>query len=580
MPRRFSIVRTLVVAVATLAVTTSFLVSGARVAAAAPAPLLPLPAAGVTADRLPTVQIDGVVWSQAVVGNRVWAGGRFNNARPAGAAAGTNLSPRSNLVVYDITTGQMVNFAVNPSLGAQVLSVAASPDGSRVYVVGDFTTANGAARRRVAAYDANTGALITSFNPTGVNSQARAVVATSGAVFVGGGFGSLGNGTGRNNLAAFSATDGAVLPWNPNADLTVWAIAVTPDGSSVFAGGSFQNVGGQAAYGLAKIGAAGTGVLDTTWRPSVRDAGNDAGITSLLVKGSFVYGTTWVFGPGGNHEGTFKSPVSGSADPSDVEWVTDCHGDNYSTFLANGIVYSAGHAHYCGNMGGGFGQYPSWRFQMGQAWTDTVGGEILNETHGYPNWHGVEPGPSMINWLPTLQMGTFTGQYQAGWSVTGNDDYVVFGGEFPRVNGVDQQGLVRFARRGIAPGAEGPQFAATPWVPTLRATSPTSVRVSWPAGWDRDDYNLTYRVIRNGAFGTPRYTTTAGSNWWTLPSLGLRRHRPHARPDVQLPGGGQRPGRQPGVRHECVHHHAQLGSGRHRLRATWCAATVPGSTGR
>ena len=153
MPRRFSIVRTLVVAVATLAVTTSFLVSGARVAAAAPAPLLPLPAAGVTADRLPTVQIDGVVWSQAVVGNRVWAGGRFNNARPAGAAAGTNLSPRSNLVVYDITTGQMVSFAVNPSLNAQVLSVAASPDGSRVYVVGDFTTANGAARRRVAAFD-------------------------------------------------------------------------------------------------------------------------------------------------------------------------------------------------------------------------------------------------------------------------------------------------------------------------------------------------------------------------------------------------------------------------------------------
>ncbi len=55
----------------------------------------------------------------------------------------------------------------------------------------------------------------------------------------------------------------------------------------------------------------------------------------------------------------------------------------------------------------------------------------------------------------------------------------------------------------------------------MQATSPTSVRVSWPAGWDRDDYNLSYRVIRNGAFGTPRYTTTAGSNWWTLPTLGF-----------------------------------------------------------
>ncbi len=398
--RTFKSVRTLVVAIATLGMTASLLITGAQKAAAAPAPLLPIPAAGVTADRLPTVQIDGVVWSQVVVGNRVWAGGRFNNARPAGAAAGTNLTARSNLVVYDITNGQMVSFAVNPNLNAQVLSVTASPDGSRVYVVGDFTSANGQARRRVAAYDANTGALIASFNPTGVNSQARAVVATAGAVYVGGGFGGLGNGTGRNNLAAFSAADGAVLPWNPNADYTVWALGITPDGATVFAGGSFQNVGGQAAYGLAKIGSAGTGVLDTTWRPSVRNAGPDAGITSVRVFGNFVYGTTWHFGPGGNLEGTFKAPVSGSADPSDIEWVTDCHGDAYSTFVANGIVYTAGHAHYCGNMGGGFGQYPTWRFQMAHAWTDTVGGEILNEVHGYHNWHGVEPGPSMINWLP------------------------------------------------------------------------------------------------------------------------------------------------------------------------------------
>ena len=410
------------------------------------------------------------------------------------------------------------------------------------------------------------------------------MIATSSAVYVGGGFQGLGNGTARSNLAAFSASNGAVLPWNPNADYTVWAIGVSSDGSSVFAGGSFQNVGGQAAYGLAKIGAAGSTAGRVCWTPpGGRRCATRArmpGSPACAVQGNFVYGTTWHFGPGGNLEGTFKAPVSGSADTTDVEWVTDCHGDVYSTFLANGIVYSAGHAHYCGNMGGGFGQYPAWRYQMAHAWTDTVGGEILNETHGYPNWHGVEPGPSMINWLPTLQMGTFTGQYQAGWNVTGNNDYLVFGGEFPRVNGVDQQGLVRFARRGIAPGAEGPQFAATPWTPTLLATSPTSVRVAWPAGWDRDDYNLTYRVIRNGAFGTPRYTTTAGSNWWTLAHARLRRHRPDARPDVQLPDRGQRPGRQPGVRHQCVHHHAELGSGSHRRTPTRCAATVPGSTGR
>ena len=249
----------------------------------------------------------------------------------------------------------------------------------------------------------------------------------------------------------------------------------------------------------------------------MRNAGPDAGVSSLRVQNNFVYGTAWHYGPGGNLEGAFKVPTGNS----NVEWVTDCHGDVYSSFLSNGIVYTAGHAHYCGNMGGGFPQYPTWRFQHAQAWSDTQTGEILNEVHGYPNWHGVEPGPSTAHWLPEMAVGSFTGQYQAGWHVTGNNDYVVFGGEFPRVNGVNQQGLVRFAKRPISPGTEGPRFTATPWVPTLVATSTTSVRVSWPAGWDRDHQNLSYRVIRNGAFGSPRYTTTANSNWWTIPRLGF-----------------------------------------------------------
>ena len=45
--------------------------------------------ATVSSDPLPTAQIDsaGVVWTQAVVGNTVYAGGNFTKARPAGATA-------------------------------------------------------------------------------------------------------------------------------------------------------------------------------------------------------------------------------------------------------------------------------------------------------------------------------------------------------------------------------------------------------------------------------------------------------------------------------------------------------------
>jgi hypothetical protein len=44
-------------------------------------------------DALPTPQINGVSWASAIVGNTVYIGGNFSNARPDGAAAGQNTSP-------------------------------------------------------------------------------------------------------------------------------------------------------------------------------------------------------------------------------------------------------------------------------------------------------------------------------------------------------------------------------------------------------------------------------------------------------------------------------------------------------
>ncbi|HET8590464.1 MAG TPA: hypothetical protein VFM01_12595, partial [Nakamurella sp.] len=106
-----------------------------------PGPVLDPPPSVVTADVLPTVQIDGVVWSQQIVGNTVYAAGSFANARPAGAAAGTNQTPRSNLLAYNLQTGALITtFA--PNLNAEAKVVTVSPDGSRIYIGGSFTTVN------------------------------------------------------------------------------------------------------------------------------------------------------------------------------------------------------------------------------------------------------------------------------------------------------------------------------------------------------------------------------------------------------------------------------------------------------
>src|SRR3712207_9403217 len=61
----------------------------------------------VTADPLPTVQINGVAWAQVVVGNTVYVAGRFSTARPAGAPAGVGEVWRHNILAYDIRTGAL-----------------------------------------------------------------------------------------------------------------------------------------------------------------------------------------------------------------------------------------------------------------------------------------------------------------------------------------------------------------------------------------------------------------------------------------------------------------------------------------
>lgn len=64
----------------------------------------------MSADALPTAQIDGIVWSQAIVGDTVYAGGKFATARPGGVAVGgAGQVVRGNLVAYNIKTGQLTD---------------------------------------------------------------------------------------------------------------------------------------------------------------------------------------------------------------------------------------------------------------------------------------------------------------------------------------------------------------------------------------------------------------------------------------------------------------------------------------
>ncbi|HWI01121.1 MAG TPA: laminin G, partial [Propionibacteriaceae bacterium] len=289
--------------------------TGALIAAwaavAVPASADTAPAAGlpetVSADGLPTWQINGVAWSQVLVGNTVYVAGSFTKARPPGVAVGGAGEVNAlNVFAYDITTGNRVA-SFNHSLNAQGLAITASPDGSRIYVGGDFTTVDGVAHSHVAAFNTATGALDNSFTAN-VSNQVRALAASSSALYIGGGYGAV-NGSTRTNLAAVTATTGALLPWRPTATGgAVWAMVLAPDGSRVIAGGSFTTLSGQPAYGMGSLSTADGSVQRWDANQAIRDAGPNAAITSLRADGQQIYGTGYSFDiPTGNFEGTFAA---------------------------------------------------------------------------------------------------------------------------------------------------------------------------------------------------------------------------------------------------------------------------------
>ena len=108
-----------------------------------------------------------------------------------------------------------------------------------------------------------------------------------------------------------------------------------------------------------------------------------------------------------------------------------------------------------------------------------------------------QPAPAYLGWYPDLNAGTYTGQAQGPWSITGNSSYIVLGGEFTRVNNTNQQGLVRFAVSSIAPDVKGPKLFNANYPLNVTSTEAGTVRINWRNNDDDDNEYLTYRVYRD-----------------------------------------------------------------------------------
>ncbi len=206
----------------------------------------------------------------------LYVGGFFTSA---GGPGGSGLAALSTATGKPISAFQAV--------AENVMSLALSPDGKTLYVGGGFQALDHAARHGVGAVNTSNGSLLTTFNPNADDEVDAIALSSDGhTLFVGGHFTSIGGKT-RQRIAALStATGSAVASFNPGLDAsgTAAALALSPDGQTLYVGGMFSTLGGQSRSSLGAVSTA-TGAV-TSFAPS---AGGFVNALAISPDGKTLY---------------------------------------------------------------------------------------------------------------------------------------------------------------------------------------------------------------------------------------------------------------------------------------------------
>ncbi|MGZ4599235.1 MAG: hypothetical protein ACXVGS_05175 [Oryzihumus sp.] len=194
----------------------------------------------------------GTVYAIAVTDKAVVLGGDFTQIGSTPVAA-------TRLGAVDQNGGAAVP-GWSASASSTVRSLAYA--GSSVFAGGDFTVVNGTTRYRLAKLSATTGALDGTFRSGATASVLTLGLSPDGSRLYGGGtFDTAASGTAsvaRSRVAAWYTTTGYVTSWNPSANGTVEALSVDPSDGTAYVGGLFTVIGGISRPRLASVTPGGT----------------------------------------------------------------------------------------------------------------------------------------------------------------------------------------------------------------------------------------------------------------------------------------------------------------------------------
>lgn len=395
---------------------------------------------------------DPFVRALAARGGTVYVGGHFT---------GVGGQPRGCLAQLDLMSGQALLWdpAPGPLIGGEapdVHSLALSD--TSIFVAGDFTTIGGMDRHYCAEIGLES-VLASSFQPR-PNEPIHALAVDGNIVFAGGPFTSIGSQwVRRSGLAAFDASTGQVKAWDPSPDGTgIWSLIVH-DGS-VYVGGDFTSIGGQARSSLAALDTLGGSA--TSWNPSANWI-----VTALAVSRDTLFAGGLFTSLGGQVRNRLASFDLASGQLTN--WDPNANSDVYGVAVNGNTVYVAG---FFSAMGGvprrygiaavdaSLGAVTDWNPQSDN-WVNTVAvvgntvfvGGRFNTIGGQPrtNLAALDP----VSGLATTWVANANSQVLALSSI---EDTLYVGGGFYSIGGQPRNGL---AALDIATGE------VLPWTPDL-----------------------------------------------------------------------------------------------------------------
>jgi hypothetical protein len=383
------------------------------------------------------------------IGGTVYVGGEFTTLVPPAGGSGPAVT-RNHLAAFDIAGHSLLSW--NPDANGNVWVIAPSSDGTKLYVGGDFSKIGGVYAPKIAQLDLATGKVVKTFK-SNVKGRVFSIALSGNRLFVGGDFtqvtGPSGTAVTRNKVAALDANTGAVLDWTPpplgpgrymghtgtpTPDAPsghAFAVAVPADGSRVYVGGNFLDLGGQG--GLVVLDATTGAALPQQWTI-------DRPVFDLTVwpgDGTTVFAATG--GPGGRIY-AFRPSV-----PTRPLWKAGVDGDAVGVAASNTTVFLVGHYDFI---------IP----KQSSCYSYCPNGTERRHLTAFDAATGV-----VDPWNPTAD--TPTGPY----SVAVGNDHVFVGGEFNTINGAAHPGYAQFA----LPPSMPPATTATTVTPQTATTATT-----------------------------------------------------------------------------------------------------------